>query len=76
VDAYKHTCGTPLIALEATEEGPVVFDASFEHGPAHIQLGDRCPMCDEPLTRETIRPGHRPRHKRGYYMVVNAWLTC
>src|SRR5688572_28623167 len=76
IDIYNHTCGALLIALEETEEGPVVFDASFDYGLAHVQLDEPCPLCNEPLTHETIRPGYRPQHKRGYYRVVNEWLTA
>src|SRR5687768_12941520 len=75
MDAYNHSCGTLLIALEATEEGPVIFDASFDYGPARVQLDEPCPLCAEPLTRDTICPGYRPQHERGYYRVVNQWLT-
>jgi hypothetical protein len=54
---YNHTCRTsPVLLDEIGTSLPVYFDASFDHGTSHVQSGDPCPICGDPLTMESLRP--------------------
>ena len=54
---YRHICGTSLVAQKEVGSGlPVHFDASLDHGPSPVQIGDPCPYCGDMLTVESLRP--------------------
>lgn len=54
---YVHIpCGEALLIVDETDDGPVLFDATFHHADDHVQLGEPCPFCGAKLTRETLRP--------------------
>lgn len=52
---YMHTpCRLSLLVAEETDNGPVVFDASFYRATDYVAIGDPCPICGEPLTMDNL----------------------